>query len=140
MLNYVIHSRLSRIFLRNRGRSKALLRVVPEPYSSHSVPPIIVPPEKTVGPLPKPNRQEKSDDYSRIVLRVNDDWRVIECMNTIQWILQKRKGNHEGKPAWSAVSFCRSRGGLRRCLKKDTGIRSGIFATELRKLPRFLSK
>jgi hypothetical protein len=37
--------------------------------------------------------RESADDYARIVAILNDRWRVIECPDRIQWILQ-----HRGSP------------------------------------------
>lgn len=33
--------------------------------------------------------REKDDDYHGVVVVLNADWRVIECRDGIQWILQK---------------------------------------------------
>jgi hypothetical protein len=36
------------------------------------------------------NRHESSDGYSRVGAVLNGKWRVIECRDRIQWILQSR--------------------------------------------------
>lgn len=34
--------------------------------------------------------RESADDYHRVVAVLNDRWRVIECRDGIQWVLQRR--------------------------------------------------
>lgn len=92
--------------------------------------------EPSEGPLPASSTQEKSDNYHKIIMRIDDKWRVIECKDGIQWIIQKKKGYYENKPAWKSISFCRSRKGLRYWVKIRTGKRSMTIAKEFRKLPR----
>jgi hypothetical protein len=36
------------------------------------------------------NASETADDYDRIVARIGSDWRIIECRDRLQWILQRR--------------------------------------------------
>jgi hypothetical protein len=45
------------------------------------------------------NNREESQSYRTIVATLNADWRVIECRDGIQWILQRRAGNE----AWRAA-------------------------------------
>jgi hypothetical protein len=37
-------------------------------------------------------RQESAPNYDRVVVVLNDRWRLIECRDGIQWILQEREG------------------------------------------------
>ncbi|WP_421952105.1 hypothetical protein [Pelagibacterium sp.] len=65
----------------------------------------------------KPVRRESADDYHRVIIRLNVDWRVIECRDGIQWILQRRQSSETiAKPDWRGVSYCRTREALIRCL------------------------
>ena len=50
-------------------------------------------------------KSESSNDYPSIVL--DDDTRVIECANAIQWIVQRRRGSR-----WHSRYFCRTKEGL----------------------------
>lgn len=77
--------------------------------------------EQPVRPTPAPNTTEKSDDYYNVALRINDKWRVIVCPDGIQWILQYRKGTYQGKPAWRAKLFIRSKCGLRNHIRELIG-------------------
>src|SRR4051794_11361951 len=52
------------------------------------------------------NRNESDEGYSRLVAALNDKWRVIECRDRIQWILQSRdtaKSKNTG--AWRGRSY-----------------------------------
>ena len=40
--------------------------------------------------MPNFSRRESDDAYNAVIAHLNDDWRVIECLDRIQWILQFR--------------------------------------------------
>ena len=50
-------------------------------------------------------KSESDNEYPSIML--DDNTRVIECANSVQWIIQKRKGHH-----WRSTHFCRTKEGL----------------------------
>lgn len=50
--------------------------------------------------------QETADSYAAVVAQLNDQWRVIECRDGIQWILQRRDGQRAGQPRWMGVRYC----------------------------------
>ena len=61
------------------------------------------------------NRNESAEDYSRVVAVLNSKWRVIECRDGAQWILQSR----DTRPAlensvWRGRSYCRTKQALLR--------------------------
>jgi hypothetical protein len=60
---------------------------------------------------PTPSHRERDDHYRAIVAHLNADWRVIECKDAIQWILQRRYGDR-----WEGKSFCRTRDALTRII------------------------
>jgi hypothetical protein len=76
---------------------------------------------RPVKPLSAARRPEKADDYPAVVARLGSRWRVIECRDAIQWILQRRKGQWAGRPQWQAQHYCRTRCGLLRCIRKFCG-------------------
>jgi len=76
---------------------------------------------RLVKPLSAARRPEKTDDYPAIVTRLNERWRVIECRDAIQWILQRRKGQWTGRPQWQGQHYCRTRRGLLRCIREYCG-------------------
>jgi hypothetical protein len=63
--------------------------------------------KSSVGPLPGPTRQESSDDHPAIVAILDSKTRVIESSDSIQWIIQKRKGR-----GWRSTYYCRTKAGL----------------------------
>ncbi|WP_027155327.1 hypothetical protein [Mesorhizobium sp. WSM2561] len=77
--------------------------------------------EPAVGPVFESRNGEKAYDYQAVITVLNRDWRVIQCKDGIQWILQRRKGQFEGKPAWKGRSYCRSKGGLVRSIRDHAG-------------------
>jgi hypothetical protein len=46
----------------------------------------------------------ETDDAYPCIARISDDTRVIDCKDSIQWIVQRRRGKE-----WRGVSYCRSR-------------------------------
>lgn len=65
---------------------------------------------------------ESSDDYSDVVVLLNDRWRVIECRHGIQWIFQHRNRSETVSTGdWRGRSYCRTRQALRRCCDDHAG-------------------
>jgi hypothetical protein len=54
--------------------------------------------------LPCTSRREKDESYYRVIVRLSDKSRVIECSDGIQWIIQYLSGR-----LWRGVSFHRDR-------------------------------
>lgn len=65
---------------------------------------------------------ESSDDYPKVVARLNSRWRVVECGHGLQWILQYR-GSAETYPTarWRGRSYCRTREALLGCSREHAG-------------------
>jgi hypothetical protein len=85
---------------------------------------------KIPGGVPAPAREpapaavrtrgdEGADSYPAVVAVLNVRWRVIECRNCIQWILQARK-DRSGRP-WRGDSYCTARAALLRCIAERAG-------------------
>jgi len=70
--------------------------------------------------LPEISRRESDDDYVGVVARLNARWRVIECKDSIQWILQFATRRHV-QTGWQGRSFLRSREGLLRAVRDLAG-------------------
>lgn len=64
------------------------------------------------GPLVLDNR-EYSDSYRGEIFR-SERYRIAECRDNWQWIIQQRAGIRHGQPRWDNLSFCRSREALLR--------------------------
>jgi hypothetical protein len=64
-----------------------------------------------------PRFAESSDQYPFVIAELADSWRVIECADDMQWILQRRTTNR-GEIQWNGRSFCRTKEALLRCIKE----------------------
>jgi hypothetical protein len=59
--------------------------------------------------------RESADDYRGEIVRLGS-WRVAECADGLQWLLQRQRGDR-----WRSESFCRSRSALIRLWQGATG-------------------
>ena len=79
------------------------------------------------------SHRERDGDYDRVIAQLGPKWRVIECKDAFQWIVQEVSGTQ-----WRNRAYCTSRDGLiRRCgpglgnaalpspPKRDTGLEQG---------------
>ncbi|MGY8633829.1 hypothetical protein RAD15_15235 [Bradyrhizobium sp. 14AA] len=64
---------------------------------------------------------ESYDEYARVVVRLDDRTRVIECRDGVQWIVQRGHPGHHGQTEWTGVSFCRTKEALLRCAGRRAG-------------------
>jgi hypothetical protein len=65
---------------------------------------------------------ESDDSHPHIVAVLNRGWRVIECRDGIQWILQRRnRAETIARHAWRGRSYCRTREALIRCCDEHAG-------------------
>jgi hypothetical protein len=80
---------------------------------------------------PKVYRNESAEGYGPVVAVLNGKWRVIECRDRVQWIVQSRDGT-DG--LWRGQSYCRSKIAL---LRICGGIEGEARAT-LEALPDWL--
>jgi len=60
--------------------------------------------------------REKDEDYRHIVVQLDPSTRIIECVDGIQWIIQRRDGPNSAQPRWRGASYCRTRASLERRL------------------------
>lgn len=80
---------------------------------------------------------ETSDDYSGLVAQLNPDWRVVECRDRVQWILQRRGSPKKARRNdWRGRSYCRTAEGLRRCTRDYVGVIDPSAAIILAALPQ----
>jgi hypothetical protein len=87
-------------------------------------------PESSVTHVSGRIRDEGSDSYPRVIARLNDRWRVVACKNDVQWVLQRRSGQH-----WGGQYFCRTREALIRFAHRDAGEIAGDALVILLRLP-----
>lgn len=65
------------------------------------------PSQSSAPPTVSASTREKDDDYCRVVAVLNDNWRVIECKDGIQWIIQKASPSE-----WRSKKYLRDRESL----------------------------
>jgi hypothetical protein len=70
--------------------------------------------DSTSPPAAPTTNREEADDYRRVVVVLNSDWRIIECRDGIQWILQRRSGERRGQPRWLSRKYNRNKEALKR--------------------------
>lgn len=51
------------------------------------------------------SNREEADDYHSVIVILSNGWRVIECRDGIQWILQRSHGTRLGRPLFRSVRY-----------------------------------
>lgn len=81
--------------------------------------------------------QETADDYGRVLVLLNDRWRVAVCSDGVQYLLQRRCTGAKERP-WSSQSFCVTKSALERCIREKvvvSGFSVGAEAHAIELLP-----
>jgi hypothetical protein len=91
--------------------------------------------KSTVPHLSRSRCGEESSDYRPVIATLNADWRVITCKNSIQWVLQKRRGKSD---RWDSRFFFRTRAGLLAFAHEYAGQISGDALVILLRLPEWI--
>jgi hypothetical protein len=84
----------------------------------------------TWKPLPRANNdgvditecqshRERDDSYSKVIIQLAPRWRIIECRNALQWIIQHRSSKLLNRGNWLGVSYLTSRNKL---IEVSTGL------------------
>lgn len=83
------------------------------------------------------SHRESDDAYCGELFR-RDGWRVAECRDGIQWLLQRAKGRAGGGAGvrWHSVAFCRTREALARLWHQ----KAGLPTPELDRLPERINR
>jgi hypothetical protein len=66
-------------------------------------------PTMPVSGLTNSTRRESDDGYRFVIARLSDRWRVIECRDGIQWIIQHIDGKRHGETRWTGFRYLRTR-------------------------------
>ena len=87
------------------------------------------------------SRLETADDYAGLVAQLNPNWRVVECRDRMQWILQRRGSPQKAhKDGWRGRSYCRTSEVLRRCTREHAGAVDPAAAAILTSLPERIAE
>jgi hypothetical protein len=60
-------------------------------------------------PVYNASHRESDDSYTNIILQLAPRWRIIECRNAEQWIIQKRSAEPLDRGKWTSISYVESR-------------------------------
>ena len=63
-------------------------------------------------PVYNASHRERDDGYSKVILQLAPRWRIIECRNAEQWIIQKRSAEPLDRGKWTSISYVVSRNKL----------------------------
>ena len=64
-------------------------------------------PSKHAGltPVYIPSHRERDDNYQSVIVQLDPRWRIIECRDAIQWIIQKRSAKPLNPGYWLGASY-----------------------------------
>ena len=65
------------------------------------------------------SHRERDDNYSKVIIQLAPRWRIIECRNALQWIIQNRSAKLLNRGHWLGVSYHTSRNKL---IEVSTGL------------------
>ena len=60
-------------------------------------------------PVYNATHMERDDSYGKVILQLAPRWRIIECRNAEQWIIQHRSAEPLHQGVWRSVSYVVSR-------------------------------
>ena len=63
----------------------------------------------SLTPVYNATHMESGDAYRKVILQLAPRWRIIECRNAEQWIIQKRSAEPLHQGVWRSVSYVVSR-------------------------------
>jgi hypothetical protein len=85
--------------------------------------------------------RETADNYPRVVAILNPGWRVIECRDGVQWILQRRGSPEMARgDDWRGRSYCQTKEALIRCTREYAGEIEPAACATLAALPERIFK
>ena len=63
-------------------------------------------------PLYITSHRERDDNYQGVIVQLDPRWRIIECRDAIQWIIQKRSAEPLNPGYWLGASYLTDRNKL----------------------------
>ena len=86
------------------------------------------------------SHRERDDSYSKVIIHPALRWRIIECRNALQWIIQHRSAKPLNRGYWLGVSYLTSRNKL---IEVSTGLNllsDASMSDKLSKLPNHINQ
>ena len=65
------------------------------------------------------SHRERDDSYSKVIIQLAPRWRIIECRNALQWVIQHRSAKPLNRGYWLGMSYLTSRNKL---IEVSTGL------------------
>ena len=62
--------------------------------------------------IDNPSHRERDDNYQGVIVQLDPRWRIIECRESIQWIIQKRSAKPLNPGYWLGTSYVTDRDAL----------------------------
>ena len=93
-----------------------------------------------VGISESHSHRERDDNYSKVIIQLAPRWRIIECRNALQWIIQHRSSKLLNRGNWLGVSYLTSRNKL---IEVSTGLNllsDALMSDKLSKLPHHINQ
>ena len=60
-------------------------------------------------PMDNPSHRERDDNYHGVIVQLDPRWRIIECRDAFQWIIQKRSAEPLNPGYWLGASYLTDR-------------------------------
>lgn len=84
------------------------------------------------------SHRESHVAYDRVVVMLNDNWRLIVCKDGIQWILQRRVGERAGGARFDSRQYLTTKEGVMRACRTFAGAMTPQAAVALNFLPKHI--
>ena len=65
------------------------------------------------------SHRERDENYSKVIIQLAPRWRIIECRNALQWVIQHRSAKPLNRGYWLGMSYITSRNKL---IEGSTGL------------------
>ena len=86
------------------------------------------------------SHRERDDNYSKVIIQLAPRWRIIECRNALQWIIQHRSSKLLNRGHWLGVSYHTSRNKLIKVSTDLNLLSDASMKDVLDSLPETISK
>ena len=86
------------------------------------------------------SHRERDDNYNKVIIQLSPRWRIIECKNALQWIIQRRAAKPLNPGHWLGVSYITSRSKLIEVSNGLNLLSDGSMGHKLSKLPNQINQ
>ena len=86
------------------------------------------------------SHRERDDNYNKVIIHLAPRWRIIECKNALQWIIQHRAAKPLNQGYWLGVSYITTRNKLIEVSKGLNLLSDTSMGDRLSKLPNQINQ